>query len=53
MFSYSQSHLTAVIKYIQNQEKHHAKKTFRQEYHEFLKKFEVEFDERYLFEFFD
>jgi putative transposase len=53
VFSYSQSHLTRVIRYIQNQEKHHETKTFRQEYHEFLKKFQIEFDENYLFDFFD
>ena len=53
VFSYSQSHIDAVIKYILNQEKHHQKKTFRQEYHELLEKFEVPFEERYLFDFLD
>lgn len=53
VFSYSQSHISNVIKYIQNQERHHQKKTFRQEYHEFLEKFQIEYDEKYLFEFFD
>ena len=48
-FSYSKSHVDAVIKYIKNQEQHHKKKTFIEEYHEFLDKFEVEFDERYIF----
>jgi hypothetical protein len=33
-----------------NQEEHHKEKTFREEYLEFLQKFEIEYDERYLFE---
>lgn len=48
-FSYSHSQLTPVIRYIQNQEKHHARKNFRDEYLEFLKKFNVVHDERYIF----
>ncbi len=48
-FSYSKSQLKDVIKYIENQEKHHEKKTFIQEYLDFLDKFEVEYDERYIF----
>ena len=52
-FSYSQSQKAEVIKYIMNQEDHHRKKTFREEYVDFLKKFNVEYDEKYLFEFFD
>jgi hypothetical protein len=40
-----------VVKYILNQEEHHKKQTFKAEYLDFLKKFEVEYDERYLFEF--
>ena len=51
VFSYSQSHIDAVVKYIFNQEKHHQKKTFRQEYHELLEKFEIPFEERFLFDF--
>lgn len=47
-FSYSYSHITKVINYIKNQEKHHKKKTFSEEYKAFLKAFEVEFDDRYL-----
>ncbi len=50
-FSYSRSQLNAVINYIRNQEKHHKKKSFREEYIDFLKKFDVNFDERYLFTF--
>ena len=49
-FSYSRSQLDNVIKYILNQEKHHKKKTFREEYVGFLKKFEIDYDEKYLFE---
>lgn len=48
-FSYSRSQLSDVIRYIQNQEQHHVKKTFKEEYFDLLKKFEVEFDEKYLF----
>jgi REP element-mobilizing transposase RayT len=40
-FSYSHSQLTDVIQYIRNQEQHHAKKSFRDEYLEFLEKFNV------------
>jgi REP element-mobilizing transposase RayT len=36
--------------YVLNQEAHHAQKTFKQEYLEFLKKFEIEYDEKYLFD---
>lgn len=49
-FSYSHSHLDNVISYIQNQKQHHKKQTFRQEYLDFLQKFQVEFKEEYLFE---
>ncbi|NPD45710.1 IS200/IS605 family transposase [Lentimicrobium sp. S6] len=52
-FSYSRSHIDNVYKYIQNQEEHHKKEKFKTEYIKFLKKFEVEYDERYLFEFMD
>ena len=52
-FSYSHSHIGNVYNYILNQERHHKKKTFKQEYCEFLKKFEVEYDEKYLFEWYD
>lgn len=48
-FSYSKSHVENVITYIQNQEMHHKKKTFMEEYQEFLEKFEVDYDERYVF----
>ena len=48
-FSYSRSQLDMVIRYIQNQQKHHATKTFRQEYIELLERFEIAYDERFLF----
>ena len=53
VFSYSHSHIDTVIKYIINQERRHKKVSFQQEYHEFLEKFQVSFEEKYLFEFFD
>ena len=49
-FSYSKSQIDNVIKYILNQREHHKKKTFKEEYIEFLKKFTIEYDEKYLFE---
>jgi len=49
-FSYGHSQMDTVYNYILNQEKHHKKKTFREEYLEFLKKFEITYDEKYLFE---
>jgi len=49
-FSYSHSQLDVVIKYIMNQKKHHNKTTFKEEYLEFLKKFNIEHNENYLFE---
>ena len=48
-FSYSHSQLTDVIRYIQNQEKLHARKSFREEYLHLLEKFDVPHDERYIF----
>ncbi len=52
-FSYSRSQVEKVYNYILNQESHHQITTFRQEYLNILKKHEIEFDENYLFEFFD
>jgi putative transposase len=49
-FSYAQSQLDTVIAYINNQEQHHKKKTFRDEYMELLEKFDIGYDEKYLFE---
>ena len=53
VFSYSHSHISRVYNYILNQEKHHQNRTFKQEYLELLKKFEIEFNEKYLFEWID
>lgn len=49
-FSYSKSQSRNVIQYILNQEKHHTKKTFKEEYLDFLDKFEIKYDNRYVFE---
>ncbi len=49
-FSYSHSDIEKVYQYILNQEQHHKKINFKNEYLELLKKFEIEFDEKYLFE---
>jgi REP element-mobilizing transposase RayT len=50
-FSYSHSDLDSVIAYIRNQEKHHSKKSFKSEYLTLLKKFDIAFDSKYVFEF--
>ncbi len=49
VFSYSHSHLDNIVKYIMNQKEHHKKITFKQEYLGFLKKFEIEFKDEYVF----
>ena len=48
-FSYSKTHVPAVIKYINNQEEHHRRKTFIEEYIEYLNTFKVDFNEKYIF----
>jgi putative transposase len=48
-FSYSRSQLDAVIRYVQNQQKHHRKHSFHDEYRTLLDRFEVPYDERYIF----
>jgi len=53
VFSYSHSQIDAVYKYIANQEDHHKKRTFREEYLEFLVKNEIDFKKEYLFEFYE
>lgn len=50
-FSYGHSQLDTIIRYIQNQEKHHRRKTFRNEYLALLRKFQIEFKEEYVFDF--
>lgn len=52
-FSYAHSQIEAVYNYILNQEKHHQKRTFREEYIEFLEKFNVSYQDRFLFEWLD
>ena len=49
-FSYSRSHLDRVVKYILNQQIHHKKRTFREEYIDFLEKYNVLYDSKYLFD---
>jgi len=48
-FSYSKSQISQVIKYIENQETHHKKRTFIEEYIKILNDFGLEYDERYIF----
>jgi len=48
-FSYGKSQISQVIKYIENQEAHHKKSTFIEEYKNILKNFELDYDERYIF----
>jgi putative transposase len=52
-FTYARSQRNDVINYIMNQETHHQKRTFKEEYLELLKKFEIEFNEEYIFEFYE
>ena len=52
-FSYGKSQIENVYNYILNQEKHHTKTTLREEYIDFLNKFGIDYDERFLFKFFD
>ena len=49
-FSYSHSQIENVYQYILNQEKHHKQKTFKEEYVDFLKKFDIDFNDKYLFD---
>lgn len=53
VFSYSHSHIGKVISYVQNQESHHRQSSFREEYFELLNKFQIDHDEKYVFDFFD
>lgn len=52
-FSYSRSQLDNIYNYIKTQEEHHKQKTFKEEYIELLEKFEIDYDHRFLFNFFD
>ena len=50
-FSYGHSQLDMIIRYIQNQEKHHRRRSFKDEYLTLIHKFEIEFKEKYVFDF--
>ncbi|MBK7684268.1 MAG: IS200/IS605 family transposase [Bacteroidetes bacterium] len=52
-FTYSKSHIDNVVKYILNQSAHHKKQTFKEEYLQILEKFDIEYDLKYLFEWYD
>ena len=52
-FTYSRSQIADVYYYIENQESHHKKRTFREEYIDILTKNEIEFDQQFLFDFWD
>ncbi len=52
-FSYGQSQIEKVYEYIKNQELHHKEKSFKDEYLQILKKFEIEYNEKYLFNWID
>ena len=52
-FTNSRSQVDSVVKYILNQEEHHKKRTFREEYLDMLAKNEIEFKDEYLFDFFE
>lgn len=50
-FSYGHSQLDTIIRYIQNQEEHHRRRSFRNEYLSLLRKFDIAFEDKYIFEF--
>ncbi|MCX6333599.1 MAG: IS200/IS605 family transposase [Bacteroidia bacterium] len=52
-FTYSKSQVEDVFKYIQNQETHHSRQSFREEYLSFLEKYAIDYDPRFLFEFYN
>jgi putative transposase len=52
-FSYSLSQIDTVYNYIMNQKEHHNKESFKEEYLEMLRNFDIEFEEKYLFEWFE
>lgn len=52
-FSYGHSQLNTIIRYIQNQERHHQKQSFKNEYMALLRKFDIAFDDKYVFKFID
>lgn len=52
-FTHSHAQISTVAKYVENQQEHHRKKTFKNEYLEILRKNDIKFQDEYLFEFFD
>jgi REP element-mobilizing transposase RayT len=50
-FSYGHSQLDTIIRYIQNQEKHHNRRAFKNEYLALLRKFDIAFEDKYVFDF--
>jgi putative transposase len=50
-FSYGHSQLDTIVRYIQNQERYHARRSFKSEYMSFLRKFDIAFEEKYVFKF--
>jgi putative transposase len=50
-FSYGHSQLDTIIRYIHNQEKHHQKRSFKDEYLTLLRKFDIAFEDKYVFKF--
>ncbi len=52
-FSFGHKDLDTVIQYVNNQNEHHKKRTFKEEYLDFLQKLEIDFEEKYLFEWMD
>ncbi len=52
-FAHSKSQVPTIINYIRNQEEHHGKKKFREEYLEMLQKNDIGYDDKYVFDFFD
>src|SRR6266571_765205 len=52
-FSYGHSQLDTIIRYIQNQEKHHQRRSFKDEYLTLLRRFDIAFEEKYVFKFID
>src|SRR6185503_20827172 len=49
-FSVSQSNLDGVLKYVANQPEHHRRKSFQEEYREFLSRYQIAYDERYVWD---
>jgi len=50
-FSYGHSQLDTIIRYIQNQQKHHERQSFKTEYLTLLRKFDIAFEDKYVFDF--